>query len=82
MGEAGAIRRNWFGRARPDYFFGTLPTPSSLTLLSGPDSRLVSIVNMPLYFCAAVGVKVTETSQLPAGMCLPLGRGPCRRRPG
>src|SRR5271166_739720 len=61
------------GCARPDYFFGTLPTPRSLTVLSGPDSRLVSIVIVPLYFCAAVGVKVTETSQLPAGIPLPLG---------
>ncbi len=52
---------------------GTLSIPSSLTLLSAPDSRLVSIISLPLYFCAAVGVKVTEPSPLPAGLPLSLG---------
>jgi hypothetical protein len=47
--------------------------PSSLTLFAEVGSRLVSIVSVPAYFCAAVGVKVTETSQLPAGVPLDFG---------
>jgi hypothetical protein len=47
--------------------------PSSLTLLAEVGTRLVSIVSVPAYFCAAVGVKVTETSQLPGGTPLDFG---------
>jgi len=47
--------------------------PSSLTLFAEVGSRLVSIVSVPAYFCAAAGVKVTETTQLPAGAPLDFG---------
>src|ERR1700689_203360 len=56
-----------------NHFFGALPAPSNLTLLSAIDSRLVSIPSVPLYFIASVGVNFTETSQVPAATPLDFG---------
>src|ERR1700678_416647 len=57
----------------PRHFFGSLPVPSSLTLLSKVGSRLSIIISVPEYFIAAVGANVTPTSQLPALTPLDLG---------